>query len=104
LDFYHLLLAFNFQTLLQAILGLSFLHFHHKIHRDIKSDNFLIDLNGTIKLGIFSLVFFFSLKVEESKVITAAGSKRTLAMPFNWTNAASGDEQCVEHHIGWLLK
>jgi len=33
--------------------GLAFLHESHRIHRDIKSDNILIDLDGNVKLGDF---------------------------------------------------
>lgn len=33
--------------------GLAYMHSVHRLHRDIKSDNVLVDMNGNIKLGDF---------------------------------------------------
>mmetsp|Transcript_8880 Transcript_8880/g.10147 ORF Transcript_8880/g.10147 Transcript_8880/m.10147 type:complete len:471 (+) Transcript_8880:304-1716(+) len=37
----------------QMLHGLSFMHSQHRLHRDIKSDNVLLDMNGEVKLGDF---------------------------------------------------
>ena len=45
----------------QVLQGLHHLHTNGVIHRDIKSDNVLLSLQGDIKLSKFSLLFFFYL-------------------------------------------
>lgn len=35
----------------QSLMGLAYLHREHRIHRDIKSDNILIDYNGQVKVN-----------------------------------------------------
>lgn len=37
----------------QTLAGLNFLHVQHRLHRDIKSDNVLMNLEGDVKLGDF---------------------------------------------------
>lgn len=37
----------------EILRGLGVLHSHHRIHRDLKSDNVLISTQGTVKLGDF---------------------------------------------------
>ena len=37
----------------ETLSGLNFLHKQHRLHRDIKSDNVLMNLNGDVKLGDF---------------------------------------------------
>jgi serine/threonine protein kinase len=37
----------------EILLGLDFLHRHKQIHRDLKSDNILVDKMGRIKVADF---------------------------------------------------
>lgn len=37
----------------EILLGLKILHDHKQIHRDLKSDNILVDKNGQIKVADF---------------------------------------------------
>ena len=41
-------------VLLECLKALEYIHSHHRIHRDIKSDNVLLTLDGQIKLGMYN--------------------------------------------------
>ncbi|UYV64184.1 PAK3 [Cordylochernes scorpioides] len=45
----------------EVLQALEFLHYNHVIHRDIKSDNILLGLDGAVKLSESLLPYFFSL-------------------------------------------
>ena len=42
---------------LDTLEALVFLHEHHRIHRDIKSDNMLMDSSGSVKVNIYIINF-----------------------------------------------
>uniref|UniRef100_A0A915PI43 Cyclin-dependent kinase 7 n=1 Tax=Setaria digitata TaxID=48799 RepID=A0A915PI43_9BILA len=45
--------------ILQMLLGLEYLHLHWVLHRDLKPNNLLINLQGRIKIADFGLARFF---------------------------------------------
>ncbi|NXS08034.1 PK1 kinase, partial [Neodrepanis coruscans] len=57
--------------------GLAFLHSKHVIHRDIKSDNILLGLDGSVKLGNFGLCA--ELTPEQSKCTSMTGTSWWMA-------------------------
>lgn len=59
-------------VLKQTLQGLSYLHGKNRVHRDIKSDNILLNPNGEIKLA--DLGFAVQLTQEKDKRNTLAGS------------------------------
>mmetsp|Transcript_14513 Transcript_14513/g.14610 ORF Transcript_14513/g.14610 Transcript_14513/m.14610 type:complete len:85 (+) Transcript_14513:710-964(+) len=56
----------------EVIRGLCFLHHQHRIHRDIKSDNVLISLDGKVKLGDFG--YAAQLTTDQDKRHTVVGT------------------------------
>lgn len=43
----------------EVLQALHFLHANHVIHRDIKSDNILLGLDGQVKLSQYSIYYFW---------------------------------------------
>mmetsp|Transcript_29192 Transcript_29192/g.28927 ORF Transcript_29192/g.28927 Transcript_29192/m.28927 type:complete len:321 (-) Transcript_29192:359-1321(-) len=62
-------MAYVFREILR---GLLFLHRQHRIHRDIKSDNILIALDGSVKVGDFG--YAAQLTNEQNKRTTVVGT------------------------------
>ena len=56
----------------QALLGLAYMHKSHRLHRDIKSDNILVNLKGQVKLADFG--FAVGLTEEENKRKSVVGT------------------------------
>jgi len=61
----------------QTLLGLSFLHKSHRLHRDIKSDNILVDFSGRVKLADFG--FAVGLTEEENRRKSVVGTPYWMA-------------------------
>jgi serine/threonine protein kinase len=61
----------------EALRGLEFLHLQHRIHRDIKSDNFLLSLDGSVKIGDFG--FAAQLTTERDRRNTVVGTPSWMA-------------------------
>ena len=56
---------FTFQSYLYQLLqGVAFCHSHRVLHRDIKPQNLLIDVEGNIKLADFGLARAFGVPVR----------------------------------------
>lgn len=53
------------------------MHRHHRLHRDIKSDNILIDLDGHVKLA--DLGFAVGLTSEQSRRTSVVGTPYWMA-------------------------
>ncbi|NWX14844.1 PAK3 kinase, partial [Aegotheles bennettii] len=69
--------------------GLGFLHSNGVIHRDIKSDNILLGLNGSVKLSDFGLCA--QMTPEHSKRSSKEGTLHWMA-PELVTGQAYGPE------------
>lgn len=61
----------------EIIKGLSFLHSQHRIHRDVKSDNILLSLDGKIKLA--DLGYAVQLIKEKDQRSTVVGTPSWMA-------------------------
>jgi serine/threonine protein kinase len=70
-------IAYMCKNILQ---GLAFMHSQHRLHRDIKSDNILIDLEGNVKIADFG--FAINLTSEAAKRTSVVGTPYWLVIAF----------------------
>lgn len=61
----------------QMCMGLAYLHRQHRLHRDIKSDNVLVDFNGAVKIADFG--FAAGLTEEQDKRKSVVGTPYWMA-------------------------
>ena len=59
-------IAFVCREILQA---LAFLHANHRLHRDIKSDNILVDMEGTVKIADFGFAIGLTAEVDKRRSV-----------------------------------
>lgn len=57
--------------------GLAYMHRSHRLHRDIKSDNIMVDFNGAVKIADFG--FAIGLTEEEDKRRSVVGTPYWMA-------------------------
>lgn len=74
IDFPEPLIAY---VMKMGLMALAFMHRNHRLHRDIKSDNVLVDRNGRVKLADFG--FAINLTQEEAKRTSVVGTPYWMA-------------------------
>ncbi|NXO24621.1 PAK3 kinase, partial [Cisticola juncidis] len=81
----------------QCLQGLDFLHCHQVMHRDIKSHNILLGLDGSVKLADFGLAA--QLTAEQSKRRSAVGTIYWMApeiftrKPWSWCQSSKKQKE-----------
>ncbi|CAD5219750.1 unnamed protein product [Bursaphelenchus okinawaensis] len=65
----------------QVCAGLTFMHNHSYVHRDLKADNFLIDLDGAVKVADFGLAKRYDPEANQGlgEIQTPVGTKTFMA-------------------------
>ena len=87
----------------QILMALAFLHRQHRLHRDIKSDNILVDYDGRVKLADFG--FAIGLTEERDKRQSVVGTPYWMApelirgLPYDakvdvWSLGITAIEMC----------
>ena len=74
----------------QVLQGLRFIHSNFRIHRDIKSDNILLDFNGNAKIGDLGLA---------AQLTTDAQIRKTIAGTVCWLAPEIMEEQSYDMKV-----
>jgi len=61
----------------ESLMALAFLHRQHRLHRDIKSDNILVNKEGVVKIADFG--FAINLTEEQNKRRSVVGTPYWMA-------------------------
>ncbi len=69
----------------ETLKSLAFLHSQHRVHRDIKSDNVLLGLNGEIKLSDFGFAAQLTEEIDKRKSVV--GECHTNVFPSWFSHA-----------------
>ena len=81
---------FALYILKQVLDGLRFIHSNFRIHRDIKSDNILMDFNGSVKIGDLGLA---------AQLTTDAQIRKTLAGTICWIAPEIMEEESYDMKV-----
>ena len=94
----------------QCLQALEFLHAHQVIHRDIKSDNILLGMDGQVKLSESDSVsfswFLYSLSLPPSlrSALSPLSPQPTLASVLRLVRSRTSGRRWWALRTGWLLR
>lgn len=84
--------------------GIAYLHRHHRLHRDVKSDNILVDTSGNVKIGAHAAI----TRPAHSQTLTRTHSRRrprvlqrTLALQSASPRRRTSARAWSARPIGW---